>query len=151
MRGVLTAKVMQCSHTAATLFTGNMHRHMHRCTRMHTEKRQHGYAHYPVVAVDFGHRSVQRLCCFEAVVDVNATEGISKLLRINGTTTVLPAESMHTSHRHTENPKKTKTKNLPKDKAGSPHHSANPLSRIRQSSGFSTARLKWIRINPVFV
>lgn len=113
---------------------------------MHTEIRQHGYAHYPVVAVDFGHRSVQRLCRFEAVVDVNATEGISKLLRINGTTTVLPAESMHTSHRQTENPKKTKNKNLPKDTAGSPHHSANlcssTLSRIRQSSAFSIARIK---------
>lgn len=126
---------------------------MHTHTRMHTEIRQHGYAHYPVVAVDFGHRSVQRLCCFEAVVDVNTTEGISKLLRINGTITVLPAESMQSSHRQTENPKKIKNKNLPKD--WEPSSFSQPvLEHVVQNlpcSGFSIAKLKLIQIKPVFV
>lgn len=66
--------------------------------------------HYPVVAVDFGHRSIQRLCCIQAVVDVNTTEGLSKLLRINCTTNVLPAKSMHTSHQQTEKQKYKKQK-----------------------------------------
>lgn len=80
-----------------------MHTHTHTQRHSGTDTR-----HYPVVAVDFGHRSIQRLCCIEAVVDVNTTEGLSKLLRINRTTNVLPAKSMHTSHRQTGNQKHRK-------------------------------------------
>lgn len=56
------------------------HAQMHNeLTPIHTLARTHTHTvyHYPVVGVDFGHRSVQRVCCFEAVVSVNATEGIS--------------------------------------------------------------------------
>lgn len=43
------------------------------CAQTHT----HAAWHYPMVAgVDVGHRSVQRLCRFEAVVSVNTTKGL---------------------------------------------------------------------------
>ena len=78
--------IMQMTHaqvhanqtTHIHTYTEPAHTRTHTHTHAHTHTHTHTHGHYPVVAgVDVGHRSIQRVCCFEAVVNVNTTEGIS--------------------------------------------------------------------------